>query len=366
LPVGSEDRKAGFVNLSVRTNYREYNQAMLERPEFPDEAIIACLRSDYQLRNPQVEFLPLGVDQNSAVYRAVDGGQSNYFVKLRRGLFNETSVTLPRYLSEQGLHQIIAPLKTRTGKLWANLDDFTVILYPYIEGRNGYEIDLSDHHWVELGKTLQRIHSTVLPEAIKGKIKRETYSPQTRDTVKRHLAQIEQDSPMDPVSDILLAFLKSKRDEILDLVERTERCAQALQENPPAQVLCHSDLHAGNILIDGNDALYIVDWDDPIYAPKERDLMFPGGGQGFRGHTALEEEALFYQGYGPARIDQAALAYYRYERIIQDISAFCDQIFTSDETCGDREQTYHYLTSNFLPGGMIEITYRSDQTGVSH
>ena len=103
---------------------------------------------------------------------------------------------------------------------------------------------------------------------------------------------------MDPVGDKLAAFLKGKRNEILDLVERAERCAQALQENPPAQVLCHSDLHAGNILIDGNDALYIVDWDDPIYAPKERDLMFPGGGQGFRGHTASQEEALFYQGYG--------------------------------------------------------------------
>ena len=159
-----------------------------------------------------------------------------------------------------------------------------------------------------------------------------------------------------------LAFLKSKRNEILDLVERAERYAQALQENPPTQVLCHSDLHAGNILIDGNDALYIVDWDDPIYAPKERDLMFPGGGQGFRGHTAREEEALFYQGYGPARIDQAALAYYRYERIIQDIAAFCDQIFSSDNRGEDREQAFNYLASNFLPGGTIEIAYQSDRT----
>ena len=98
-----------------------------------------------------------------------------------------TSVTLPRYLSDQGLRQIIAPLKTRTGQLWANLDDFTVILYPYIEGQDGYEVDLSDQHWVELGQTLQRIHSTILPEAIKGKIKRETYSPQARETVKRYL-----------------------------------------------------------------------------------------------------------------------------------------------------------------------------------
>ena len=83
--------------------------------------------------------------------------------------------------------------------------------------------------------------------------------------------------------------------------------------------MCHSDIHAGNILIDANGALYIVDWDNPVLAPKERDLMFIGGGQEFAGHTAQEEETLFYRGYGQTQIDPIALAYYRYERIIQDI-----------------------------------------------
>ncbi len=40
------------------------------------------------------------------------------------------------------------------------------------------------------------------------------------------------------------------------------------------------------MLIDANDALYIVDWDNPILAPKERDLMFIGGGQMGDGRTA--------------------------------------------------------------------------------
>ena len=45
--------------------------------------------------------------------------------------------------------------------------------------------------------------------------------------------------------------------------------------------MCHKDIHGGNILIrtDGQPpVLYILDWDDPILAPKERDLMFIGGG----------------------------------------------------------------------------------------
>jgi len=335
---------------------------MLEKPDLHNEELIACLQAEYGLINPQVEFLPLGADQNTAVYRAVVSDQTQYFVKLRRGIFDETSVTLPRYLSDQGIHQIIAPLVTKPGQLWASLGDFTVILYPYVEGQDGYEVNLSDHHWVELGQALKRIHSVTLPAAMAGRIKREMYPSHGRETVRKFLGRVQKDTFDESVAAKLAAFINTKCKTINDLVNRAERLAQALQANTPDFVLCHSDLHAGNILIDGNKALYIVDWDDPIFAPKERDLMFVGGGQGFHGHSASEEEALFYRGYGPAQIDPVALAYYRYERIVQDMAVYCKQIFLSDEGGEDREQSYQYLTSNFLPNNTIEIAYRSDKT----
>jgi spectinomycin phosphotransferase len=50
-----------------------------------------------------------------------------------------------------------------------------------------------------------------------------------------------------------------------------------------------------------------------------------------------------------------ALAYYRYERIVQDIAVYCEQLFLSDEGGEDREQSWQYLRSNFLPQGTIEI-----------
>jgi spectinomycin phosphotransferase len=167
---------------------------------------------------------------------------------------------------------------------------------------------------------------------------------------------------VDPVAAKLAAFLDAKRDETLDLVWRAERLAQALQTWPLEFVCCHSDVHAGNLLIDTRGALYIVDWDNPILAPKERDLMYIGGAQGFVGRTAQEEEACFYRGYGHAQVNTGALAYYRYERIIDDIAAFCQMIFLSSEGGEDREQSLSYLMSNFLPGNTIEIAYKSDKT----
>ena len=92
---------------------------MLEKPDLQDKKIIACLQNEYELTVSQVAFLPLGADLNTAVYRAE--AETPYFVKLRRGIFDETSVTLPKFLSDQGIEQIIPPLATKTGQLWASL-----------------------------------------------------------------------------------------------------------------------------------------------------------------------------------------------------------------------------------------------------
>jgi spectinomycin phosphotransferase len=82
---------------------------MLEPPSLRDKDIVACLQDAYGLTIGQVAFLPLGADRNTAVYRSVAADETLYFVKLRRTTFDELSVALPRFLSDQGIAQIIAP-----------------------------------------------------------------------------------------------------------------------------------------------------------------------------------------------------------------------------------------------------------------
>lgn len=335
---------------------------MLEKPDFQDKKLISALRDQYGLRAIQVALLPLGADQHTAVYRVVAEDATPYFLKLRLGVFDETTVTLPKFLSDHGVAQIIPPLATRTGHLWVGLDAFTLILYPFIEGHDGYEVDLSDRLWRDLGRALKSIHTAKVPPAISSRIPQETYSPQWRQTVKTFPARAADTAPADAVAAELAAFLKAKRDEILDLIRHAERLAQEVQPRSPEFVLCHSDIHAGNVLIDSNSSLYIVDWDNPIFAPKERDLMFIGAGHWGDGRTAPEEETLFYQGYGQTQIDPVALSYYRYERIVEDIAVFCERIFSTSESHKDRQQSLRYLKSNFLPESTVEIAYKSDKT----
>ena len=224
---------------------------------------------------------------------------------------------------------------------------------------------MTNQQWVEFGAALKRFHTASIPAAITSSIQWEKFSPQWRNTVKMFLERIKVETFNGPVAVEMSNFLKTKSDEILELVKRAERLAQMLQEKPAEFILCHGDIHAWNLLIADSVTFYMVDWDTLIFAPKERDLMFIGVGLGGKGHTPQEEKALFYQGYGYTRIDPIAMAYYRYERIIEDIAVYCGQIFLSDEGGEDRKQSFEYLQSNFLPGGTIEMAYQSDETDKS-
>jgi spectinomycin phosphotransferase len=174
------------------------------------------------------------------------------------------------------------------------------------------------------------------------------------------LARVIEEDFKEPVAAEMAAFLKSKGNETLKLVRRAEELAQVLQDTLPVFILCHADIHGWNLLIDNHGALYMVDWDTLIFAPKERDLMFIGSGLGDSGYSPLKEETLFFRGYGQTNINHMAIAYYRYERIIEDIVVYCEQIFLSDEGGKDRLRSLEYLKSNFLPNGTIERAVQSD------
>ena len=175
------------------------------------------------------------------------------------------------------------------------------------------------------------------------------------------LQRLDEDAGGDVLAQKTPTFLKTKCAELVALVKRTEQLARQLQAQSMEFVLCHSDLHAGNIFIGARGALYIVDWDNPIVAPKERDLMYAGGGQFGGARTPQQEEILFYAGYGQTELDRVALAYYRYERIIEDIAVECAQIFSPHIGILDREQEFEYVQSNFLPNGVLELARASDK-----
>jgi spectinomycin phosphotransferase len=333
---------------------------MLEKPDIPDELIISRVQEEYDLQVADLTFLPIGADMGTVVYRlqAWDGTRS--FLKLRKN-FDETIVHVPLFLKSQGVREIIVPFETRSRKRWADFGEYTIILYPFIEGKNGYQMELSAQHKRRLGTALGAIHSIQIPPELKRHIPEEAFSAHWRETVRSFQEQSETMPFQEPNAAKLARFIKSKQNEINHLIEHTEQLASDLQPGPLEFVLCHTDIHGANILITGEDDFYIVDWDNPLLAPKERDLMFIGGGIDNL-WKSQRDISLFYEGYGKAEIDRKVLAYYRYERIIEDLAAYGEQLLSSDEGGADREEAYKRFTGNFEPGSTIEIADDTEGT----
>lgn len=323
--------------------------------------IIECLKTDYGINVSTLTFLPLGADMNSSVYKAEAQDQSSYFVKLKLGHTHDISITILELLHKHNIQQIIPPITTKYDQPTQRVDDFTLIVYPFVEGENGFSRTLTDEQWLMLGRALRQVHEIEVPILIQRQLRRENYSPKWREIVRslyNQNSQINATPIGDEIALKLSAFMKINKASIQRLVDHAEELAQKIKNESPKFVLCHSDIHGGNVLIENNNTIYIVDWDEPIMAPKERDLMFIGGGVGNVWNKPSEVK-LFYQGYGKTEINITMLAYYRHERIVEDIALYAQQLLFTLSGGEDRYEMYKHFISMFEPNGVVDIAFKT-------
>lgn len=334
---------------------------MLEKHVLSDLILIQCLNTHYGIEATTLTFLPIGADLDASLYKAQALDQTSYFIKLKRGHHHDTSVEIVELLQRAGIRQIIPPIKTIHGKPTQPIDDFTLIVYPFVEGQDGFSRTLTDDQWIKLGKALRQVHEVEVQLSIQNRIRRETYSPRWREAVRSLYPHIGAEASADEIALKLQKFMKKNMSAIHRLVDRAEQLGEKLRSQSPKFVLCHSDIHAGNVLIDGNNEIYIVDWDEPIMAPKERDLMFIGGGVG-NVWNKPHEEKLFYQGYGKTQVDPTVLAYYRHERIVEDIAIYGQELLLTTARGKDRPEMYRQFIGMFEPRGVVEIALKTKES----
>src|SRR5947208_17053255 len=109
-----------------------------------------------------------------------------------------------------------------------------------------------------------------------------------------------------------------------------------------------------------DNTIYIVDWDYPIMAPKERDLMFIGGGVANVWNKS-REEALFYKGYGKIEVNWTILSYYRHERIVEDIALYGQDLVLTTAGGENRDVMYKHFIDMFEPEGVVDIAFKTDE-----
>lgn len=328
---------------------------MLEKPALSDDKIIIGLREHYGIAAAEPEFLPIGYDSSAWVYRVQ--ADNAHFLKVRRGQIDEPGVRVPHHLKAQGIAEVVAPLPTLNGALWASLGEYNLILYPFIDGQSGMTVGLSDAQWITFGKILRRIHSTSLPPELAAQVRRETFVPQWAQLTRRFQAEVLTQRYESPHARELAAFWREKHAEIERILNRAEALGRLLQQRPLEYVLCHADIHTANVLVDPDGGLHIVDWDQPVIAPKERDLMFVVGDE----KLASREVTSFIQGYGETDVDSLTLAYYRYEWVVQEIGDFGERVFLMDDLGADtKADSVRGFRQLFDPGDVVDAAYQTD------
>ena len=80
--------------------------------------------------------------------------------------------------------------------------------------------------------------------------------------------------------------------------------------------------------------------------------MFIGGGVANVWNKPREEQ-LFYKGYGTTEVNWTILAYYRHERIVEDIAEYGQALFLTTARRGEERQAmYNQFIAMFEPNGV--------------
>lgn len=282
---------------------------MRNSPKISKEHLRSCLLEHYALTPSTIEFLPLGLDYSAAVYHVVCEQGTAYLLKVTSRPLYEPRYLVPRYLNDQGITSVVAPIFTKSGTLWIELEEWTVVVYPFIIGESTFN-GMSGEQWNKLGTINKRIHQIVLPPEGFQFLRQETFDPTeyvrwVRTFEDQHTL-LEGGSTLDHT---LRAAWAEHRLKIHTMLTSLEELAKLLQSRTIPYVICHADLHPANLIRDQAGNVFVIDWDEVMLAPKERDFIFVK-------HPHADE---FFQGYEAAEINEEALTYYRIERDIQDL-----------------------------------------------
>lgn len=318
------------------------------------------LQQSYGITATAVVPRAVGADAGASVYR-VDARHGQWWLKCRTYQVDPTVWDSLHWLrGTSGIDEIVAPWPALTGGASVQRWGLQFTLFPYIEGQSGFEAPLSRAQWNRLGQVLRRLHEVQLPAELQGALPRVQLEPAALETVGRWLAEDGLPAAQDGLSRAFVSIWEQQHARISALHAHALQLYGALQGVAVDLHLCHTDLHAGNLLMGNDGGLHLIDWDGLSLAPRERDLMFVGAAVG--GRWGRENPAGFGEGYGSDLGDPRWIAWYRHWRILQDLIEFQQVLLAPgalDRSPQLRRQSLHFLSEQFAPGNVFDAAERA-------
>lgn len=237
-----------------------YNDVMRDRAYI--DRLSAFMRDEYGLRAQSMS--PATRGYYGETWR-MDAGGKSYFVKLdymprHRELFRG-SLPVVDYLNRNGIDFISRVERTRSGELSAEFNGAAVGVFDWIEGRN-VETDATKAPEYQL---LSRVYQLSRPGFDIPRVEYSDASAHSCCALWNRLKERPQQNERAGVLELLdrnAHLIERSAVRLSDMAVRARAAGQEL-------FLTHGDA-GGNFYI-GCDRAYILDWDEVMYAPLERD-----------------------------------------------------------------------------------------------
>ena len=301
------------------------------------------LTTHYGLELSSLRFLPKGEDAYGYVAEA--HGKPKYFVRLQ-GQVNsaafDTALRLARWIRKNHeIPEIVAAIPALDGSLTTLYVAYQVSVFPFVNGRTGWESGISDSQLATAAQALARLH--VSDASGLSQLTAERFDNPFRPTIRRLLTAAADNAR-------LVAGTAMERAQCL-FAEETGRLSEALDDFDRRgqklrllnleMVVTHGDPNLDNWIIGSDGSVHLVDWGELALGPLARDLF------AFIG----ERLPVFLEAYRSVNANLYfhldALQFYFYRWAFQEIADYGTRLLTDDTGAIEKEHAWaelqHYL-----------------------
>ncbi|MEU8262203.1 aminoglycoside phosphotransferase family protein [Micromonospora sp. NPDC048999] len=320
-----------------------------------DDRLAARVAEQFGLTLITAVPVGFGADPTATLWRATTRDGHEYAVKLSGG-GTPAGLVVAAGLARRGVSGIPAPLVTRDGRLSAGHDGRRLRVVPWVSDERAADGGMRPGHWRRFGALLAAAHAVPLADELAG-LPREDHThaaiaAAVRETDRRLHAV---DGSADRWTREVAAHWRAVAADAARLLDRVDRLGAELRACPAELVVCHGDPHLGNVLLGPGGEVWLVDWDDALLAPRERDLMFVfGGGPAFAFDSRLDEAA-FRAGYGPVEPDRVRLAYHLGVRALDDLWSWSAEVADAGRSEADRVRALRIVEGLLSPAGLVGL-----------
>lgn len=224
------------------------------------------------------------------------------------------------------------PISTFEGEYKCEDDSNVYLLYTYIDGDTVGNKNMSDKQIKELAEIISTLHSYgshQIPFSTNLMVE-DFELPYLNDF------EIILQKKIEEIPQIIKEPITKYRQTLVNRIGDIKNLSNQLKSSNLDFSLCHTDIHNWNLM--QTDRLILIDWEGLKLAPVEADIMFLIDKPYFDKFISIYQKT--HRRYV---INEDAIKYYRFQRNLEDIWEFIEQLLYEDVNNEKQVETLNYI-----------------------